>query len=362
LTLSRFSSTLESVSGPRKNSKNLIIVLYLLLSVSCLIWLAAYMFYFRQDPAPSGNPATDGLARLEETGIPPPEDSPATEGAENPAAAPPVRETPVTAAGQAASPANASHSVTASAPERPQKPRGATASSAPELSRGKIAVILDDAGYQNDLLKSFTDFAGKLTIAVLPALPGSAEAARIIAAAGKETMLHLPMQPQHGENPGPQAILTSMDDQTVIRLTKKHIDSLPGLKGVNNHMGSLATEDPRIMSLVLGVIRERGLFFIDSRTTAASEGPRLATRMGIPFRERSVFLDNVQDRQSIRGYFETGKQIAAKQGWALMIGHVWCAELAEILPRLYEEAQAQGYEFLFVSELLGKSGMEKSGK
>ncbi|MDR1317195.1 MAG: divergent polysaccharide deacetylase family protein, partial [Spirochaetales bacterium] len=223
------------------------------------------------------------------------------------------------------------------------------------LSRGKIALILDDAGYQNDLLKSFTAFAGKLTIAVLPALPGSAEAARIIAAAGKETMLHLPMQPRREENPGPQAILTSMDDQTVIRLTKQHIDSLPGLKGVNNHMGSLVTEDPRIMSLVLGVIRERGLFFIDSRTTASSEGPRLATRMGIPCRERSVFLDNVQDRQSIRGYFETGKRIAAKQGWALMIGHVWCAELAEILPRLYEEAQAQGYEFLFVSELLGKS-------
>jgi polysaccharide deacetylase 2 family uncharacterized protein YibQ len=343
------------VSAPRKNNKNLIIILYLLLGVSCLIWIAAYVFYFRpQSPAPD-NSAIEELARLEESpGIPPENDAaplPETSGA-----APPLnRETGGRNSPRTEKPA-ASRPPAASV--RQEKPRPETAAALPPRPavKGKIAIILDDAGYQNALLKSFVNFSGKLTIAVLPGLPGSAEAARIVKTAGKETMLHLPMQPQHGENPGPEAILISMDEKTIQRLTRKHIDSLPGLKGVNNHMGSLATEDPRIMNLVLGVIRERGLFFVDSRTTANSAGPRVASRLGVPFRERSVFLDNIQDKQSIRGYFESGKQIASKQGWAVMIGHVWCAQLAEILPRLYEDARAEGYEFFFMSELFKESG------
>jgi polysaccharide deacetylase 2 family uncharacterized protein YibQ len=337
------------VPGQRKNSKNLIIVLYLLLGVSCLVWLAAYVFYFRPQAAPGDNSAMESLARQEEARAPPPENA-AAPAPENPK--PPGQETAGQVSPQAEKPAASRPAATGAEPRQP-----APAARPPRpAAKGKIAIILDDAGYQNALLKSFVGFHGKLTVAVLPGLPGSAEAARIIQAAGKETMLHLPMQPRHGENPGPQAILSSMDNQTVLRLTKKHIDSLPGLKGVNNHMGSLATEDPRIMGLVLGVLKERGLFFIDSRTTANSAGPRLASRLGVPFRERSVFLDNVRDAQSIRAYFETGKQIAAKQGWAVMIGHVWCAELAEVLPRLYEEARAEGHEFLFASELLAGDG------
>jgi polysaccharide deacetylase 2 family uncharacterized protein YibQ len=353
------------VSGPRKNSKNLIIALYLLLGVSCLIWLAAYVFYFKPETVSRGDSVTEGLARLEETQTPSVENAAgsASEEAGNSEESgnAPARQNRISA-GQGAAPgkagtenAAASRQPRAAVSSGQQKPQNAASSRKPP-SKGKIAIILDDAGYQNALLKTFMSFRGKLTVAVLPALPGSAEAARIIKTAGKETMLHLPMQPRHGENPGPEAILTSMPDATVIRLTKKHLDSLPGLKGVNNHMGSLATEDPRIMNLVLGVIRERGLFFIDSRTTAGSAGPSVAARLGIPCRERSVFLDNEQDREAIRGYFETGKQIAAKQGWAIMIGHVWCAELAEILPRLYTQAQAEGYEFFFVSELLAGAG------
>jgi polysaccharide deacetylase 2 family uncharacterized protein YibQ len=338
------------VSGPRKNSKNLIIVLYLLLCVSCLIWLAAYILYFRPGAAPQGDSSAQSLARLRGAAETPPAESPSEPEAGTSGDTPPRRnqETPGPRMPPAQKPA-------VSRPPAAGVSSGRREQAAAVL-RGKVAIILDDAGYQNGLLKTFMSFRGKLTAAVLPGLPGSAEAARIIKSAGKEMMLHLPMQPRHGENPGPGAILATMDDRTITGLTKKHIDSLPGLKGVNNHMGSLATEDPRIMNLVLGVIRERGLFFIDSRTTADSAGPRIARRLGIPCRERSVFLDNEQETRAIRASFEAGKQIAAKQGWAVMIGHVWCAELADILPALYEEALAEGYEFFFVSELFAGTG------
>ncbi|MDR1627028.1 MAG: divergent polysaccharide deacetylase family protein [Spirochaetia bacterium] len=339
---------LESVPGPRKNSKNLILVLYLLLGVSCLVWLAAHAFYFSPQGAGGDNFAMEDFARREEA-LQAPQEDPAADRPSDSGPAPPGRETAGQGRPQAEKPAAAQPPAPGGSPP----PRGGTWQPA---AKGRIAIILDDAGYQNALLKTFVGFGGRLTVAVLPGLPGSAEAARIIRAAGKETMLHLPMQPRRGEDPGPQAILSSMDDQTILRLTKKHIDSLPGLKGVNNHMGSLATEDPRVMGLVLGVLKERGLFFIDSRTTTDSAGPRIASRLGLPFRERSVFLDNEQDALAIQGYFETGKQIAAKQGWAVMIGHVWCAELAGLLPLLYEKALAEGYEFLFASELLAGPG------
>ncbi|MDR3200045.1 MAG: divergent polysaccharide deacetylase family protein, partial [Spirochaetales bacterium] len=105
-----------------------------------------------------------------------------------------------------------------------------------------------------------------------------------------------------------------------------------------------------------GVLKERGLFFIDSRTTAHSAGPALARELSIPFRERSIFLDNEQNEEAIRNYFEAGKRIAAKQGWVVMIGHVWCAELAGLLPKLYAEALAEGYKFYSVSEILSGAG------
>jgi polysaccharide deacetylase 2 family uncharacterized protein YibQ len=341
------------VSTPRKNRKNssaLVLVLYLVLGVSCLVWLAAYTFYFKERPeeAGRGGEALRDLTRELSSEEPPngpgraADDSGVSGGAasrsggsEKPggtssgrAALPPA----ANPAGKKPLPAAAAH------PSRP-------------AAKGKIAVILDDAGYQNALLKTFLEFPGKLTISVLPGLPGSAEAARMISRARKQMMLHLPMEPSHGENPGPEAILTSLDDAAILRLTAKHLDSLPGISGVNNHMGSRATENQRVMRLVLGLLKERGLYFIDSRTTAHSAGPRTARELGLRCRERSVFLDNEQDEASIRKYFEAGKAIAADRGWAIMIGHVWCARLAALLPRLYEAARAEGYEFVFVSEL-----------
>jgi polysaccharide deacetylase 2 family uncharacterized protein YibQ len=350
------------VAAPRKNRKNsktLILVVYLLLGVSCLVWLAAYTFYFREQPGAAYEPG-GGLDELAKN-LPP--------------VAPGGRQSSPAAASEKSGPEmpRETYGVSSAGAQRESRPaaeaarppEGAAAGQKPAVRaaesgrrpvKGKIAVILDDAGYRNDLLKAFLRFPGELTISVLPGLAGSAEAARMIRRAGKQMMLHLPMEPQRGENPGPDAILTAMDDETISRLTRKHIASLPGILGVNNHMGSLATENQRVMRLVLGIIKEQGLFFIDSRTTAHSAGPPLARELQLPCRERSVFLDNDQSEEAIRKYFEAGKQIAVQQGWAIMIGHVWCDRLAGLLPRLYAEALDEGYGFYSVSELFTGAG------
>jgi polysaccharide deacetylase 2 family uncharacterized protein YibQ len=105
----------------------------------------------------------------------------------------------------------------------------------------------------------------------------------------------------------------------------------------------------------LETVKKHGLFFVDSRTTAASKGSALARRLKVACVERSVFLDNERDAASIRAAFETVKRIARERGSVVATGHVWCAELAKLLPSLYEQAAAEDYEFVTVSSLASEA-------
>jgi hypothetical protein len=218
--------------------------------------------------------------------------------------------------------------------------------------KGRLALVIDDAGYHNENVESFLSFPGPLAVSVLPGLPGSFEAARRVAASGKDLLLHLPMEPENGRDPGPGAITTKMTDGEVLGLLRRHLDSFPGIRGVNNHMGSLATRDERIMRLVLGELKKRSLFFLDSGTTSASVGRKIAGELHVLILERAVFLDNEKDTLAIRESIQKGKSIAEKRGYAIMIGHVWCAELADVLLEVYPEILSEGYQFLPLSELL----------
>jgi polysaccharide deacetylase 2 family uncharacterized protein YibQ len=306
--------------------------------IFCVVWLVAYVFYFKEEePAPA---VPRDLLSLAETETGAPETLAAEPETPRPVTPPPV---PGTVPPVAARPGT---------PRTGPSQTGVSRTTAPKALRGKIALILDDAGYQNALLKVFLSFPGPLTVAILPGLPGSAEAARLVRNAGKQLMLHLPMEPKNGQDPGPDAIFGHFEDAAITGLTNRHIDSLPGIVGVNNHMGSRATEDERVMRLVLDAVKRKGLFFIDSRTSARSAARRIAEELKLPFGERAVFLDNEKDKTAIRKAFQAGKAIAEKQGRAIMIGHVWCAELAEVLLELYPVILDEGYQFYPVAELL----------
>ncbi|MBE3132405.1 MAG: divergent polysaccharide deacetylase family protein [Acidobacteria bacterium] len=185
-----------------------------------------------------------------------------------------------------------------------------------------MAIIVDDAGYDLAELQPFLELRIPLAVAVLPNLPHSREAALRVKQAGKELLLHLPMEPEGGEDPGPGVLLTGESPAEIGRLLESALQTVPGASGVNNHMGSKATADEAVMTTVLSVLGQEGLFFVDSRTTADTVGARVAARLGVPFLERDVFIDAAHSDGEIDEAFASGIARAARQGTAILIGHV----------------------------------------
>jgi polysaccharide deacetylase 2 family uncharacterized protein YibQ len=214
--------------------------------------------------------------------------------------------------------------------------------------------VIDDAGNNLRELEPFLRFPGPLTIAVLPGLPNSAEAARRIRAAGKEVFLHQPMEAVGGQNPGPGAVYTGMSREEIRGVVKRNLEELGPVAGMNNHQGSKITGDEELMEIILALCREEGIFFLDSRTTADTVVPRIAQRMGITIGERDVFLDNIQERASMIRYVEDGLRRADQRGAAVMIGHTWSAELAATLESLYPDLVARGYSLSTISRFLAE--------
>jgi uncharacterized protein len=217
---------------------------------------------------------------------------------------------------------------------------------------GTLYLILDDAGNNIGPLPEFLRFPGPLAVAVLPQLTYSVEAAARTAAAGKEIMLHLPMEAEGGANPGPGALTVDMSDREILRVIDENLGSVPGAVGVNNHMGSRATADRRVMELVLADIHRRSLFFVDSRTTVDTVVKPVAYNLRTPFAERHVFLDNDRSRDAILAAVRGALELAHRQESVVMIGHATVPELASVLNDIYPILIENGYRFGVVSELV----------
>ncbi len=136
-------------------------------------------------------------------------------------------------------------------------------------------------------------------------------------------MLHLPMEPESypSVNPGPGALLRTMDRNQIEQAVHEAVADVPYISGVNNHMGSSFTEDSERMQWVLEALREQNLFFLDSRTSARTTSSHLAETLGIKIVERSVFLDNVQEEEAIRVQLRRLVTLARQKGEAIAIGH-----------------------------------------
>ncbi|MBI5682179.1 MAG: divergent polysaccharide deacetylase family protein [Deltaproteobacteria bacterium] len=192
-----------------------------------------------------------------------------------------------------------------------------------ERTKPKIAIVIDDMGQNIRQLRELLDMDIPVTIAVLPFLPRSMDVAEEANREGLEILLHIPMEPKdlEGNNPGKGALFTTMSEYEIYEQVLKEIEAVPYIKGVNNHMGSRFTEDEDRMRVVLGAIKEKNLFFLDSNTTAKSKALMIANEIGLNAAQRQVFLDNKQDISYIKGQIDELLRIARKRGRAIAIGH-----------------------------------------
>lgn len=227
--------------------------------------------------------------------------------------------------------------------------------------RGALVLVLDDAGNTLDGLGHFLELPVPLAVAVLPQLDYSVQSAALAAAAGKEIMLHLPMEAENGANPGPGAIGTGLTSQQITAIVDENLASVPGTIGVNNHMGSLATAREELLRPVLAELHERGLFFLDSRTTAQTKGRLVAAEIGIPFAERSVFLDHDRTRESILASIRHALELSETGEPVFLIGHVTVPLLASILHEVYPVLDREGYRFAPVSRFVAPVRVAQAG-
>jgi len=157
-----------------------------------------------------------------------------------------------------------------------------------------------------------------------------------------------------GTDPGPGAVMAGMGSDEIRAIINRNLDELWPVAGMNNHEGSRITMDAQAMETILALSQERGILFLDSRTTAQTAAPQVASRLGITIGERDIFVDNSQDRESMLYFISRGLLVAEQNGWAIMIGHVWSPELAPLLKELYADLIGQGFSFSSVAEIIAQ--------
>lgn len=222
--------------------------------------------------------------------------------------------------------------------------------------RYKAAIIIDDLGNSQEAMSEISSLGAPITVSILPQSRFVRETAEMAHQAGLEIMLHVPTESlnhQEEQNPGEVIIRSGMSPEEIRKIMEDFLGRVPYIAGVNNHMGSKATQDEALMREILGPIRERGLFFLDSRTVEQSIAYELARDMGIPSVYRNIFLDSIQDEKTIKKRILDLFLLAQKKSPAVGIGHPF-PETLSALKELLPLAEKYGVELVFVSQVLLK--------
>ena len=207
-----------------------------------------------------------------------------------------------------------------------------------------VAIIIDDLGYDKKVAEKFSRLQAKFTFSILPHSPHQKRIIQLTARNGLETMLHLPMEPVEFPkvDPGPGALLPARSPDEWIRQLEENLKAVPGVKGVNNHMGSKMTATSSPIYQIFSVLKKRNLYFVDSRTSPQTLCKPSARLFQIPFAQRDIFLDHRQEAPFIRRQIKELIRIAQLNGYAVGIGHphlVTYDIIREMLPELQKSVQ-----------------------
>ena len=231
---------------------------------------------------------------------------------------------------------------------RPKKPAKIPAAI---TVKGRIAIVLDDWGYNMNNLYIIDQIKYPLTASILPNLNYSRQVAEELHNRGFRIILHLPMEPYEKYRLEKNTILTTMDEQTISKIIDEDLADIVYADGASNHMGSAATEDARTMGIVFKELKKKHIFFLDSFVTSKSVCFNLARKIGMETARRDVFLDNIEEAGYIKQQIYKLKLRAKSKGYAIGIGHdrkITLQVLKEIMPQLEKE----GFKFVLLSELV----------
>ncbi len=225
---------------------------------------------------------------------------------------------------------------------------------APVIKKPRVALIIDDVGSVRKAADAMLQVPARLTWAVLPFTPYAGEYVEAARERGFEVILHLPLEPiDRKNNPGPGLIKRDWTEAEIIDQLEANLNQVPGAVGINNHMGSAGTADERLMEIIMGFIKNKNIYFVDSMTSLSSLGETVARHHQVKFNKRDVFIDNLEDIDSKKKALRQLIKIALKKGEAIGIGHVRNGT-AEAIMEMLPEFEKAGIELVTVSELLDR--------
>jgi len=219
--------------------------------------------------------------------------------------------------------------------------------------RPRLAIVVDDLGTDKRIAEELLRLNAPLTFSILPFQPHSRRIAEKAHAQGREVILHLPLEPRGFplKDPGKGALFVAMSERELLRQLRKDLNAVPFIVGVNNHMGSRFMEHGVSVRLVLEELKKRKLFFLDSRTTAKTQGYQIARELALLAGERDIFLDNENDVQDIRTQLEGLIRLARDHGTAIGICHPYPATITA-LKGMISKIKAQGIRIVPLSQAL----------
>jgi len=223
---------------------------------------------------------------------------------------------------------------------------------------GKVSIIIDDFGNHGEgTNEMLTNIQRPLTCAIMPFMPYTKEEAELAHKLGHEVIIHIPMEPHIG-NPswlGEKGITTLLPTEDIIRIVTEAIEEVPHAVGVNNHMGSKATENRRVVEAIIKVLKEKNMYIVDSRTSPNSVIREIAEEFGVKVFERDVFLDNSKDVYNIKKQIKELELVAERKKIAIGIGHVGPeggSVTAKAIQEMIPEIESMGLEIVTVSNLI----------
>lgn len=234
--------------------------------------------------------------------------------------------------------------------------RRAILASSANTPKGHLAIIIDDFGNHGEGTDEMLALDIPFTAAIMPFSEGTQEDIDKVKAAGKEMIVHMPMESLIGKKSwvGDKGVFLNMTDDEIKAVVEEAFTIVDGAVGLNNHMGSAIMEDERALNVVVNQVADRGLIFIDSRTTAKSVSKKLCESRDCSLLGRDVFLDSTDDICVVKKQLMKAAEIAVKNGNAIAIGHVGPEGgkiTAQAIKDLAPEIEKMGVEFVTITEM-----------